>query len=131
MNDFYITIKSQHGKIHFLNNTASNFKVKLNRPLLLKEGWKVALVQYKSPISEDVYVCSDVCMSSIVGEKQYSILRLIPSDQVSIPYPYYIPVSQNFIDCIQIYHLSAKTEESLQLNTRGVTYVTLHFLYKP
>lgn len=127
MNDFYVILSSRHSKSYF-KNTPSSFKVKLNTPLILGPGWKVALYQYKSTLPVGVYVCSDICTTTIVGESQYHILRHVSHITYDLK-PMYVPVSQGYVDCIQIYLIDEKTEERMHTSSRGSTYVTLHFIY--
>ena len=128
MNDFYIILNSNHSSEIF-QNTPVNFKVRLNRPLRLEAGWKVALCQYRSTVAPHIYVCSNICNSTIVGQKQLNILRYVPDKEKNLD-RYYVTVAQNFIDSIQIYILNASTEQKLEM-TEGATFITLHFVYKP
>ena len=128
MNDFYIILNSNHSSEIF-ENTSTNFKVRLNRPLRLEEGWKVALCQYNSTVPPHLYICSNICNSTIVGQKQLNILRYINNKEKNL-IPYYVAVTQHFIDSIHIYMLNATTEQKLEAY-EGSTYVTLHFVYKP
>ena len=128
MNDFYVILNSYH-RSENLENTSVNFKVRLNRALRLGEGWKVALCQYRSTVPPHVYICSNICDSTIVGQKQLNVLRYIANQEMNLT-PYYVPVTQNFIDSIHIYMINATTEQKLELGD-GTTHITLHFVYKP
>ena len=130
MNEFYVIISSNHSKTYF-NNTPSNFKVWLNEPLRFGEGWKVALCQYKSGIQANAYVCSDICTSTIVGTNQYNVLRHVSPGTHDYD-PFYIDLSQRFVNYIQIYLIHDKTEERI-ISQEGddATFVTLHFVHRP
>lgn len=130
MNDFYIVINSNHCQ-NLFDNSSSNFRVKLNRPLRLGEGWKVALYQFRSPAPSNIYICSNICASTIVGVNQFNLLRYITNSKQRDLIPYYVPVTQHFIDYIQIYMIDASTEEKLETLTAGSTIMMLHFVYKP
>ena len=90
---------------------------------------EVALCQYRSTVPPHVYICSNICDSTIVGQKQLNVLRYIANQEMNLT-PYYVPVTQNFIDSIHIYMLNATTEQKLELGD-GTTHITLHFVYKP
>jgi hypothetical protein len=128
MDDFYIILNSNHSWDLF-ENTPVNFKVRLNRSLRLGDGWKVALCQYKSTVPPHVYLCSNICNSTIVGQNQLNVLRYIGNKEMNYT-PYYIPIAQHFIDTIHIYMLNVSTDQKIRTDEGG-TYITLHFVYKP
>jgi hypothetical protein len=133
MSDFYVVLNSRQSLTFYGDNQAHSFKVRLNQPLRFKEkGWKVSLVQYKSPVRDDVLVCSNVCSYSIVGEEQHRVLRLMstPPSGRDFSHAYYVPVALDFIDTVHIYLVSAANKGREQ-SSQGATHVTLHFAYMP
>ena len=127
MNEFYVIINSSQSTGLF-ENTPASFKVKLNRPLRLKGRWMVGLCQYDSTIVDQVYVCSNICTSTIVGSNQLSILRHITKDTIDYQ-PFYTAVPQDLIDIVHIYLLNDRTEKKIRDND-GLTRITLHFVLK-
>lgn len=128
MNDFYIILSSNHSRDYF-TNFPGNFRAKLNNTLRLGEGWKVGICQFKTTLRKNIYVCSNICTSSIVGPRQLNLLRHITTDDEELM-PFYMPLSGSLIDNIHISILDDITEEEIY-GDEGVTHLTLHFVYNP
>jgi len=127
MDEFYIMLNSNHSK-DIYKNSPYNFRVKLNNPLRLKHGWKVGLCQYKSETVNNVYICTNICTSTTVGEKQLNVLRHV-MDNLNEITPYYLPINTDYIDVIHIYILNPSTEQLITQPQK--TYEDMKFQESP
>ena len=74
---FYFFAQS-NGDPKETDNTSENFAINLNRPLILKGDWEVAVISYKSGAYNKLYyLCSDFIESSLVNAVQLPLLKII------------------------------------------------------
>lgn len=134
----YCYLSSENSKSHFPQNEAGDFKVQLGERLHLKGGWECALVEFQynlpqipeSDVSE-IYICSNLCDSSLIGKAKLPILRRIPNlingiDTIqSFDHVFYVPVVQQEFSVVDIY-IRDKNLKRLSFDTGSIS-CTLHF----
>ena len=112
--DFYVNISSDNSLDYFPNNSPSDFRLHLKQTLRLHGHWTVALtdIQYSIPSSKgkNIWVYSNICENTIVGDTLEPLLRKIPiagkkgeTRNKSFPIPYYKHVLPHEVESIQIY----------------------------
>lgn len=125
-NSFHIYLSSRDSESTFPENSASSFRCRLQDRLPLSEaGWWCALLELRLPqeIKQPLYICSDFCDSTIVGEFKLPTLALI-TDQVTHPnHVIYVPVKTKELYVIHLY-LSDRFGEKISLGS-GTSYCTL------
>lgn len=101
-------------------NRPSDFTVELPHTLHLLGRWECALTAIQSSKSQSdrscglvVYICSDLCEESYVGNKQIPILRSIAvaqeDDRLNTDFarPYYMLIKRDQVKRIHIFVISA------------------------
>jgi hypothetical protein len=134
MNEFMIVLNNDQSKSLYDKNNLMDYKVRLNKPLVFREkGWKVCLLQYDSPITQDMLVCSNICSYSLVGDDQLRLLRLVTADDRIFAPPIYVPLSVDYIETIHIYLVPNPIEgkDISPSNYDFPTNAVLHFKYIP
>lgn len=119
----------------YVNNQPFDFINNILCPLNLQPcKWEVALTEIcwnpiKKEFSEDLYVMSDIVERSIqVGELFPEILRILRKPTLFYQ-PYYVPVSQHYIDSIRIYVKTESGEKPIEESIQNLR-CTLHFREK-
>ena len=119
MNDIRIVLRSTDCENYFKDNKTYNFRVKLNKPLILDGIWKIALTDFafsstkNFPRQEELYFCSNICKDSYVGCSVIPLLRNVfvynkLDSAKTFDNPYYIPVKLGYVNEIQIYIIDHK-----------------------
>lgn len=78
--DIRMILKSTDSSAFYINNKPYDFHVHLPRPLTLNGQWSVSLLETYLPSSEyatDVYIYSNLCEDTIVGDKELPLLRRV------------------------------------------------------
>lgn len=134
----YCYVSNENSLNHFPDNHAGEFKVKLAERLILEGEWVCALTEFQYTVQtpplealSEIYVCSNLCDSSLVGGVKLSVLRKIPNliqgehiVQTFDP-AFYIPVIQRDFSVIDIY-LKDKNFQSVSFDSGSIS-CTLHF----
>lgn len=91
-------------------NSAINFTVQLAKPLVLTDHWEIGLneIDITSTLdtSSDIYICSDICSDSFVGNFLFPVLRRInfkKNYRKIYADPYYSKVTRQHIQNITIF----------------------------
>ena len=149
--NFYLHVCSRDSAIYFPENKASDFRVKLAKPLHLKGYWKIGLCEVglynvtkvntndnegstnEDSTNNDDQHCTasincNVCTGLIVNGVQTRILRkVLVEENIFSVYPivYYVPLEKDFIDTIEF---SINTSDGSQLSfdlVKGWSEMTL------
>ena len=138
MKEFYVNVSNRDSLTYFPNNKGDNFKVHLRDPLDLPGDWSVSLCAFQYRKSEsmkgtNVWIQSNLCRESIVGDISIPLLRRIPVQRVrnnvivneEFTQEHFIPIVHKNINYIHIW-MYGDDYKKLQL---GDTLVicTLHF----
>ena len=124
-------------------NTPGKFYSKLPNTLYLDGQWDCALVQFQyinkyvhtTPTS--LFVCMDLCLQSIIGNRKLPILRRISNVknmqsneiiEATFDHLLYIPLNQKVIDVIEIYITDEKSNPVIF--SQGPLLITLHMQKK-
>jgi hypothetical protein len=131
--DHYLFISSTDSKDWFPQNNSQNFRIKLPSSLKLDGLWRCALTEFSyTPIFEglipkEIYICCDIVQDSYACNSTLPLLRKVnvPSQhssriQILFPQNFYIPVSQEEIQYINMYI----KDENLQNPSFGSEPVT-------
>ncbi len=133
--DFYVTLASTDSVLYYAENKPSNFKVRLQSPLIVENNWLVGLteLQVHSDKVSNIYIYSNICTSSFVGERKLPLLRRTAVHEGWINsqfgHIYYIPVKQEQIEVIQLYINDENDKEAAFLT--HTLYATLHIIKAP
>ena len=124
-------------------NTPGKFYSKLPNTLYLDGQWDCALVQfqyinkYVHTIPTSLFVCMDLCLQSIIGNRKLPILRRISNVknmqsneiiEATFDHLLYIPLNQKVIDVIEIYITDEKSNPVIF--SQGPLLITLHMQKK-
>lgn len=108
--DIRMILKSTDSSAFYINNKLYDFHVHLPRPFTLNGQWSVSLLETYLPSSEsatDVYIYSNLCEDTIVGDKELPLLRRVylkrsSEDQIS-KYPYEVSTRLGQVHDVHIY----------------------------
>lgn len=135
---FYVVVRNFDSVDYFPENKATDFRVKLNKPIDLKGRWKVALTEFflssASITSEPqlLQVMSNVCTETAIGSQVNPLLRQIPvyakEDVIGMDFhpAFYHSVPHTFMDNIHIYIRDQNRREPI-LSDATIS-CTLHFI---
>ena len=137
MDEFYIHLSSTDSDNVYPHNIPADFQVQLPERLRFRGIWQCALaeIQYMSgssmtkTIPSSLWLNSNVCCASIVGNTKAPILRCFPSVLDTYEYSFqnlhYYPVKLTELDVIHIY---INTDDGKRASfLTGTLKVTLHF----
>lgn len=130
-----IVVSSEDGKHLFSNNKPYDFRIKLNRTLQLDDYWVIAVTEFTTMERDDsirkheLFIFSDICQDSFVGNNEQPLLRRIYFDNITqnnIIYdnPYYIPVRMGGVQHMHFYIKDQNGQDASFLKQK-VT-ITLH-----
>ena len=125
---FHIHLSSLDSQTRFPTNTGSDFRVQLPEELTLPRGeWTLGLTAaHLSSLPETpVFICSDICEETVVGEKKLPVLALITEKQVEPSHVVYLRLKTESLKSIRIY-LTDRSGEKLS-EPVSTLYCTLHF----
>lgn len=112
-----MVLKSTHSALFHPNNQPYSFRVHLPRPLNLRGVWTVSLLEFsldpgksKQQGFPEVFLCSNICDDTIVGDTELPLLRRIYLDKENIIYqsPYEVPIKLGQFQDIHVYIRDAK-----------------------
>jgi len=140
MDQFYIHLSSTDSEDVYPHNTPADFRVQLPERVRFQGVWQCALaeIQYlsESSITKTIPTClwvsSNVCCASIVGNTKVPILRRLTSVlgtyttyEYTLQHLHYYPVNLTELDVIHIYINTDDGKRASFLS--GTLKVTLHF----
>jgi hypothetical protein len=140
----FVYVQSDESNSFFPDNQAWKFKVHLDVPLTFNGFWKIGLIEFnvnvktkktqKSPITEALYVYSNICKESIIqGSEQPILRRLNPNTTYGWDYifdfPIYLPVKRKELREFELYIMT--NDGSLATFLDSPVNLTLHFKRYP
>ena len=141
--DKYITIRSTDSTSYFPDNKPWSFRVNLYDRLYFGKKWAIAVTEIivqnwevsKKSDCHDIYVYSNICHSSHVGERKEPLLRCIclrgnKRDRLFVfPQCRYIPLKLEDLQIVDIYIQDADGNPASFIT--GPVTVTLHLKPQP
>ena len=127
-------LKSSDSLDLYGNNKPYDFHVHLPRPLTLTGYWTVSLLEICmfSNKRKDVYIYSNLCEDTIVGDKELPLLRRVylkrSSPNEIFIYPYEVPTRLGQVHDVHVYIKDETGQEASFL--REETTVTLELKWK-
>lgn len=127
-----LVLKSIHSTLFHPNNQPHSFRVHLPRPLNLQGVWTVSLLEFshapgksKQQGFPEVFVCSNICEDTIVGDMELPLLRRIYLNKENIIYqsPSEVPIKVGQFQDVHVYIRDAKNSPASVLS--GEVTVTL------
>lgn len=129
--DIRMVLKSTDSFAFYRNNKPYDFQVHLPRPLTLNGQWSVSLLETCLPSSEsetDVYIYSNLCEDTIVGDKERRVYLKRSSENQIFKYPYEVSTRLGQVLDVLIYIKDADGQEASFLQKH--TSVTLLLKWK-
>ena len=127
-----MVLKSSDSPLFHPNNQPYNFRVHLPKPLILNGVWTVSLLEFSLDPGQtkqrglpEIFVCSDICEDTIVGEREMPLIRRVYLDKQNIiyQYPYEVPIKLGQFQDVHVYIKDAKNASASFLS--GEVTVTL------
>ena len=127
-----MVLKSSDSPLFHPNNQPYNFRVHLPKPLILNGVWTVSLLEFSLDPGQtkqrglpEIFVCSDICEDTIVGEREMPLIRRVYLDKQNIiyQYPYEVPIKLGQFQDVHVYIKDAKNAPASFLS--GEVTVTL------
>ena len=115
VNEHYLYLSDTDSLVTHPNNRAYDFTIDLPQILRLEGEWVCALadISYSNILDDTalshIYVCTDICQNSIIGNYKFPVLRRCTMNRVlefmdhEFSKLYYIKVSRDQINHIRIY----------------------------
>ena len=112
-----MVLKSSDSPLFHPNNQPYNFRVHLPKPLNLNGVWTVSLLEFsldpgqtKQQGLPEVFLCSNICEDTIVGDKELPLIRRVYLEKENIIYqcPYEVPIKLGQFQDIHMYIRDAK-----------------------
>ena len=79
-----LVLKSSDSPLFHPNNQPYNFRVHLPKPLILNGVWTVSLLEFSLDPGQtkqrglpEVFLCSNICEDTIVGDKELPLMRRV------------------------------------------------------
>ena len=127
-----MVIKSTDSPQYHPSNQPDSFRVHLPKPLILNGVWTVSLLEFSLDPGQtkqrglpEIFVCSDICEDTIVGEREMPLIRRVYLDKQNIiyQYPYEVPIKLGQFQDVHVYIKDAKNAPASFLS--GEVTVTL------
>lgn len=129
-----MVLRSKDSPQRHADNTPHDFRVHLPRPLTLTGYWSVSLTEFTLKLAKaipqdkgsDLYVCSDLCEDTVVGERELPLLRRVytrKSSNITYKIPYEVPLRLGHFGDVHIYIRDRNNEPASFLS--GEVTVTL------
>ena len=127
-----MVLKSTNSPLFHPSNQPGSFRVHLPQPLDLKGVWTVSLLEFTINTGQtkyygtpEIFVYSDICEDTIVGERKLPLLRRVYLDKQNIIYqnPYEVPIELRQFQDVHVYIRDAKNAPASFLS--GEVTVTL------
>ena len=132
----YIYVDSTACLDYFSDNTATAFRVKLAKPLILLGAWEVALTAIDIPNFSSAYdtayvdINSNICEESICNSSLQPMLCRVSKKEIArgkeirFPRPSYVRLNSEEISVLQVYMTDAGNGKPSFRS--GHSYCTLH-----
>ena len=105
-----LVLRSSDSQQVYNGNTPHDFMVHLPKPLYLHEGhWTVSLLELNLSVATTqpkLYVCSNLCQNSIVGDRVLPLLRLVnlvKAENIICIYPYQVSLRLGEFQDVRVY----------------------------
>ena len=127
-----MVLKSTDSPLYHPSNQPDSFRVHLPKPLILNGVWTVSLLEFSLDPGQtkqrglpEIFVCSDICEDTIVGEREMPLSRRVYLDKQNIiyQYPYEVPIKLGQFQDVHVYIKDAKNAPASFLS--GEVTVTL------
>lgn len=124
-----LVLRSSDSQQVYNGNTPHDFMVHLPKPLYLQGHWTISLLEFILSVATpqpELYVCSNLCQDSIVGDRELPLLRLVnlkKAENIIYNYPYQVPLRLGEFQDVRVYIRDASNQPASFL--KGVTTVTL------
>jgi hypothetical protein len=124
-----LVLRSSDSHTVYPGNTSYDFKVHIPKPLYFQGHWTVSLSEFSlisGNTKRELYVCSNVCQDSIVGEGELPLLRRVVLEKTGnniYTNPYEVPLRLGEFQDVRIYIRDSSNQEASFL--KGVVTVTL------
>ena len=127
-----MVLKSTDSPLYHPSNQPDSFRVLLPKPLILNGVWTVSLLEFSLDPGQtkqrglpEIFVCSDICEDTIVGEREMPLIRRVYLDKQNIiyQYPYEVPIKLGQFQDVHVYIKDAKNAPASFLS--GEVTVTL------
>ncbi|KAJ8309642.1 hypothetical protein KUTeg_012799 [Tegillarca granosa] len=133
-----LVLRSGDCKDIYPENKAHDFKVNIAKPLHLTGNWHVSLLELTyqgvaKPPESDVYVCSNLCGDTLVGDTELPLLRRLligkKTENIIFNRPYGVPLKTGTFHDVRVYIRTSKNELASFLT--GKVTVTLQLQKVP
>ena len=126
-----LVLRSSDSQQVYNGNTPHDFMVHLPKPKPkhLQGHWTISLLEFNLSVATpqpELYVCSNLCQDSIVGDRELPLLRLMnlkKAENIIYNYPYQVPLRLGEFQDVRVYIRDASNQPASFL--KGVTTVTL------
>lgn len=124
-----LVLRSSDSQHIYIGNTPYDFLVHLPKPLYLQGHWTVSLLEFNlstTSTQPELYVCSNLCQDSIVGDRELPLLRLVnckKSGNIIYNYPYEVPLRLGELQDVRVYIRDVNNQPASFL--KGITTVTI------
>ena len=107
-----MVLKSSDSPLFHPNNQPYNFRVHLPKPLILNGVWTVSLLEFSLDPGQtkqrglpEVFLCSNICEDTIVGDKEMPLIRRVYLEKENIIYqcPYEVPIKLGQFQDVHMY----------------------------
>lgn len=101
-----IYLSSDDSPLHFPSNTAWDFTTQLPERMHLEGEWQCGLLEVHLPeVDSDqaLYLCSDMCSDSIVGEKKLPVLGRVTGGLTQPSHVTYAKTRTRLLSSIRLY----------------------------
>ena len=125
-----LVLRSSDSHNIYPGNTSYDFKVHIPKPLYFQGHWTVSLLEF-SLLSDDtkreLYVCSNLCQDSIVGERELPLLRRVFLEKAGnniYNNPYEVPLRLGEFQDVRVY-IRDSSNQAASFLKGGVTVTLL------
>lgn len=125
-----LVLRSSDSQNVYPGNTPYDFKVHLPKPLYFQGHWTVSLLEFSllsGNTKPELYVCSNLCQDSIVGERELPLLRRVFLEKTGnniYNNPYEVPLRLGEIQDVRVY-IKDPTNQPASFLNGGVTVTLL------
>lgn len=125
-----MVLRSSDSQNVYPGNTPYDFKVYLPKPLYFQGHWTVSLLEFSLLLGNtkpELYVCSNLCQDSIVGERELPLLRRVFLEKTGnniYNNPYEVPLRLGEFQDVRVY-IKDSTNHPVSFLNGGVTVTLL------
>ena len=124
-----LVLRSTDSQQIYSGNTPYDFLVHLPKPLYLQGHWTVSLLEFNlstASTQPELYVCSNLCQDTVVGERELPLLRLVnykKAENIIYNFHYEIPLRLGEFQDVRVYIRDSNNQPASYL--KGTTTITL------